>query len=55
MELDLGIGDGEGEQVALAKKEVIWRCGLINGDALLLRRRDDIALCLSDLTEPNHV
>lgn len=42
--LDLGFclaGTGAGEVVAFAKKEVIWRCGLVNGDAPLLRRRDD--------------
>lgn len=48
--LDLGFclaGTEAGEVVAFVKKEVIWRCGLINGDAPLLRRRDDdIALCI---------
>lgn len=42
--LDLGFclaGTEAGEVVAFVKKEVIWRCGLINGDAPLLRRRDD--------------
>lgn len=37
---------GDGVEVALEKKEVIWRCGLTSGDWPLVRRRDaDIAVC----------
>ncbi|TQE10094.1 hypothetical protein C1H46_004264 [Malus baccata] len=37
---------GDRVEVALEKKEVIWRCGLTSGDWPLVRRRDaDIAVC----------
>lgn len=56
--LDLGFclaGTEAGEVVAFVKKEVIWRCGLINGDAPLLRRRDDdIALYIRQTVEPGN-
>lgn len=32
---------GEGDDVVLEKKEVIWRCGLTSGDRPLLWRFDD--------------
>ncbi|KAM1504018.1 hypothetical protein ACFXTO_000178 [Malus domestica] len=37
---------GDGVEVALEKKKMIWRCGLTSGDWPLVRRRDaDIAVC----------